>query len=196
MARLKQIAGVVLSLALLAGTLYGFWRLLTGVAGVFRSLDSTVAVSVISASAAILVSTITVVLGKARDARLTIEKEVRDRKIPVYEELISFMFRVLMGSKTGNAPSEQEVMEFFAKFTPHITVWGADGVVKAWVEFRSYTVDTDRVDQDPFRGILLYEAVLRAIRRDLGHRNAGLKAADLLGLFINDAHAQMAQRGK
>jgi hypothetical protein len=31
-----------------------------------------------------------------------------------------------------------------------------------------------------------YEALLRAIRRDLGHSDKGLKQGDLLKLFIND----------
>jgi hypothetical protein len=179
---------------MVGGMTYGAWLLVAGAWRVFRTLDSSVAVSVISASAAIVVSTITVVIGKARDARLMVEKETREKKIPVYEELIRFMLRVLMGSKTGEAPSELEILKFFADFTQKMMVWGADGVVKSWVEFRRFSVDENGMAKDPFRGMLLYEAVVRAIRKDLGHQNTGLKEGDILGLFINDAHTLVSER--
>lgn len=151
-----------------------------------HSLDSSVAVAGVSASSAIVVATITVVIGKHRDARLAVEKATREKKIPVYEELIGFMLRVVMGSKTGDAPSEEEILRFFGSFTQRLMVWGGDEVLKAWVEFRRASVGGHDAPHHSYRLMLRYEEVVTAIRRDLGHRNFGLKPGDVLGLFVND----------
>lgn len=192
--RVKQVFGGASLAIVLAGLGYGAWMFVGSVWRVFSALNSSVAVSIVSASAAVIVSTTTVVLGKARDARLAVEKDVREKKIPVYEELIQFMLRVVLGSKTGQTPSGDEILSFFSDFTQRFMVWGADDVVKAWVEFRRATINADGEAKDSFGAMLLYEGVVRAIRKDLGHRNAGLKKGDILGLFVNDAHTAIAKR--
>ena len=103
---------------------------------VLESLDSGIAVAIIAAAATVFVSVLSIVIGKVYESRALIQKEHREKKIPVYEDLIKFMFRVLMGTKTGDIPSEKEMIEFMSGFTQRMMVWGSDDVLYAWVQWR------------------------------------------------------------
>jgi hypothetical protein len=96
---------------------------------------------------------------------------------------MGFLFRnVVYASKLGKPLEEKEMLEFFASFTQKFMVWGADEVVREWSAFRLKSVKAD----DPFGVLFAYEDLIRAIRRDLGHSNKGLKRGDILTLFVND----------
>ena len=48
---------------------------------------------------------------------------------------------------------------------------------------------------NPMKLILLYEKLILAIRRDLGHNNKGLKTGDVLALFVNDIDQHLTTKG-
>ncbi len=161
---------------------------------VLTALDSDIAVAIIAASATVLVSVISIVLGKAYEARALIQKEHREKKIPVYEDLFKFIFRILTGNRIGGAPSENEILEFMADFTQRIMVWGSDDVVAALVRWRRIALDEEELKNNPIKLLLLYEQLILAIRRDLGHRNTNLGTGDLLALFVNDIDDQLIEK--
>ena len=161
---------------------------------VLTSLDSAIAVAIIAASATALVSVLSIVLGKAFEAREIVRREHRERKIPVYEDLIRFMFRVIMSSKTGDIPSEKEMLEFMSDFTQRIMVWGSDDVLAAWVRWRRAVTDPIALKADPTKILFLYEELISIIRRDLGHNNENLAKGDILALFVNDMNQLMKSK--
>src|SRR5690242_15946387 len=122
MSRVRQILSVVTGLALILAGVYLAVVAIQAAISVFSSLNSQVAVAIIAASATVFVSVLSIVLGKVYDRREQINREIRERKIPVYEDLIRFMFRVLMGEKTGKVPTESEMLEFFMDFTQRVVV--------------------------------------------------------------------------
>ena len=148
-------------------------------------LEHTVAASLIAASATIVVSVISVLLAKFLEHRSEIRKEMRIKKIPVYTDLIKFMFRISFAEKRGqNAPSEKEILDFFQDFTEKIVVWGSDEVINTFNDFRTFA---QRNQSSKNQDILfLAERLFLAIRKDLGHKNKGLTKGKLLGLFVND----------
>ena len=147
------------------------------------SLESDIAVAVIAASASISVSLISLVVSKYLESKAAIIQEIRAKKIPIYEELISVLMRFVFAQKLGLEPmSESELMKFMAEFTEKITVWGSDDVIKAWRKFRLSAGG----GSNPQSILFVYEDMLLAIRKDLGHKNSGFKKGTLLGLFVND----------
>ena len=184
--KIRHGLSIVLSLLLLAGAGYSILIAIRGALRVLVALNSSIAVAVIAAAATVFVSVLSIVLGKAYEARSAAERENREKKIPVYEDLIKFMFRILTGTKTGTMPSEQEMLEFMSSFNQRIMVWGADEVLAAWVKFRKFSVDENLMKAEPMRLMFLYEDLIRAIRQDLGHKNRGLGRGDILALFVND----------
>lgn len=179
---LSPVFGFVL-LALFA---YGAFVAIRAIASILVSLDSDIAVAIVAAAATVFVSVLSIVLGKVYESRAQIEKEHREKKIPVYEDLLKFMFDILMGGKTGTKPSESDMLVFMMNFTQRIMVWGADDVVAAWVKWKTSAADEEKAKANAHHVMFLYEDLIKAIRRDLGHKNKGLERGDLLALFITD----------
>jgi len=190
----QWLAGVV-GVVLLGALGYGLFVAVRAALKVLASLDSDIAVAIIAAAATAFVSVLSIVLGKAFESRAILRREHRERKIPVYEDLIKFMFRILMGSKTGEVPTEKEMLEFMSDFNQRIMVWGADDELAAWVRWRRAATDPADLKAHPMNLMLLYEKVILTIRRDLGHNNRNLDTGDILALFINDIDQQLARGG-
>lgn len=184
--KLKGTLTSIISVILLCVIVYGAFSSIKWLVIGLLNLNSDIAVAVIAASASLLVAAVTVVLGKLYEARAIIQKEHRDRKAPIYEALIKFLMRIVMSVKTEKPITESEMMEFLEDFNQRVMVWGSDGVLAAWVKWRSYAINQDMMKTNPLGLMFLYEEVIYQIRRDLGHSNVGLKRGDILKLFIND----------
>jgi hypothetical protein len=155
----------------------------------FIQLNPTIAAGLLAAVATVLVSVVSVLYAKHLEQKLTIRREHREKKIPVYEDLIAFIFRVMYSYKDGSSsmPAE-EMIETHSRLTQKAIIWASDDVIKAFHKFRvaSLEADTNKL------GIALaVEELFLAIRRDLGHKNRGLYTGQLLRLFINDLHKLM-----
>ena len=149
------------------------------------SAEATVGAAIIAASATVAVSMLSVVIGKYLESRAKIREEHRQKKVPVYEELIQFMFSVLLAQKVGREPlSEREINEFFAGFMPKLVVWGATNVILSFGDMREFSAKL--AESGRAREVLIiYESVLFEIRNDLGNQGT-LGKGDLLRLFITD----------
>jgi hypothetical protein len=116
------------------------WAIYFSVAAVFRSLTnmkSDIAVAIVAAAATITVSIVSLLISKVIESRASITQELRLKKIPVYEDLISTLFKVQFAAKLGEAPmSETELIRFFGNLTERLTIWGSDGVIRAFSDFR------------------------------------------------------------
>lgn len=189
--KFRETLSVIVSFFLLISLAYGAFVAIRAAARVLTSLNSDIAVAIIAASATVFVSVVSIVLGKAYEARALIQKEHREKKIPVYEDLINFMFRILMSTKTGTTPSEEEILNFMSDFTQRIMVWGSDDVVAAWVKWRRAALNAEKSKINPIEFLLLYEQLILTIRRDLGHKNRNLSTGDVLALFVNDIDQQL-----
>lgn len=181
MRRLKTTGQYLLGFSLLGLIVWTVYVVLKAILASFASLNPSVGAAIVAASATVLVSVFSVLISKSLEQRATIAKEIREKKVPVYEELIKFVFKVLKATKAGSQLPEQEIIEFMIDFTQQLIVWGSDEVIAAFHRFRnlSNTGDSKNV-------LFLVEDLLLAIRKDLGHKNQGLSQGKLLGLFVND----------
>jgi hypothetical protein len=193
--RIRSGISVVLGLLVLGGIGYSLFVAVRASITVLASISSSIAVAIIAAAATVLVSVLSIILGKLYESRSLIQKEHREKKIPVYEDLIKFMFRVLMSTKTGDSLPEKEMIEFMLGFTQRAIVWGSDDVLAVWVRWRRLLTDAEAVKANPMKSLFLYEELLFAIRRDLGHRNRALVTGDMLALFVNDVDQNFPRKG-
>src|SRR5947209_6047878 len=126
--RVGRVFAFLLGATVLASIGYGLYVFLRGASLVFASLDKTVAAAFIAASATIMASAITITVGKIYESRLHVQKENRDKKIPVYEDLLKILFRFL--NPNAGIPSEDpEVLEFMRTFNERFIVWASDDVM-------------------------------------------------------------------
>ena len=182
----RRFVQIIFSLAVLGLTLWAAFKLLQFLWSAFSQVNPTVGAGVIAAAATVLVSVISVLFAKRLEFRANVEKEHREKKIPFYEEMVKFIFRITFSQKLGIEPvTEQEMIQKMAEFTENLVVWGSDDVIDAWFKFRNRSINSGGSDISVMFEI---ENILLAIRRDLGHHNKGLTKGKILGLFINDIH--------
>lgn len=164
----------------------GIWASFRGIVTLARylqSVDSDLAVAIIAASATALVSIATVTISKAYERRQAIQQELRVRKTPVYESIVTTLYQVMFASMLNeDALSEDELKRFFAKTTDQLTIWGSDSVLAEWGTFKTQSGSGD----NPMRAVFMFEDFLLAVRRDLGHKNKGLQRGSILKLFVTD----------
>jgi len=69
--------------------------------GVLKSVDTPLAVGVLTASTTIFISVISILVSKYFEQKLIIRNEQRIKKIPIYEKLIEFTFKILTQARDG-----------------------------------------------------------------------------------------------
>lgn len=185
---------VALGFVFLALIVTAAYHVVTWSAEVFTKLNPNVAASIVAGVATVTVSVVTVVVGRRLEANALIRKEHREKKVPVYEDLLQFMSKIMHSTKSGTAISEDEMFAFMADFTRRIMVWGSDDVIAQWAAFRSASIDAGngKAGHDV---MFQYEDVIYAIRKDLGHQNKGLTKGKVLSLFVNDVAAYLEKKG-
>lgn len=175
-----------LALALLAGAA---WLVFTGFSAALNQLSvvrSDVATAIIAATATVAVAFISVGIGKYFERRETLQRELRQKKVPVYEALIASIFQFFQQGKPGypkrgEAPTIAEQTELIQS----VILWGSDSVLKQFGEFRMAVLQSGKPEsrRSP---LLALEDLMLAIRKDLGYANDKIVAGDVLRLFIND----------
>ncbi len=164
------VVGFVLALGLLVLGPWLLFRLLR--ATVDFVLHSQTDKAIAAAAIAGAVSLLSVLGAKVYENRAARERELQERKTPVYEGVVGNLFRFLFAEKLGEPPmGEKEMIRFFVETSEKLTIWGSKEVVLA------------------FRAV-------RLTQKDLGHRNTGLSNGKLLGLFVNDAEEVLKARTK
>ena len=188
MQKLNRALQILVGILITAGLAWGgvvaaraVWRLLA-------TLPKDVATTLFGISCTVAGSIVTLLLSKRAERRREIEFELRKQKVPVYEKLLSFIFRFIYEEKTGRgSPSTEETIQFFSEFTPQMIIWGSDDVVAEFTAFR------DAANGGDVRKVALaVERVMFAIRRDVGHANKRLGEGKLLGTFVNDIRSFLA----
>lgn len=196
MGKLLTFLKVIFSLLLIAVFVYGFYAWMREVWEIFSSVDPKLGAGMIAASATVIVSVITVVFSKRQEHKIDVQNQLRERKVPVYERIIEFIFLITFADKLGKKqPSEKEMIKFFANTTKDLVIWGSKDIVKAFGDFRDGLTKLPN-NQDPAFILAVVEDLLFAIRKDLGHQHIGTKRGDILRLYINDLPLHFPQHNK
>ena len=166
-----SVVVVAIVIAIPAAVIWGIWSIAI-------RLPATVAAPTIIGAGAVIVSVSSIPLTNYFIKVREIERESRRRKAQIYEEFIVFIFKVI----GPNKPSEEKIQKKFAEFAPKIILWGGSDLLQAWIKVRRIHVpSTEGIDM-----LLVWEELLLAIRKELGHSNKGLQQWDVLRVFVND----------
>lgn len=182
MTNIKKTIQILFGLVLIGGIFFAFWLMLNSIWKALSSLNDSVIAAIVAATATFLVSLISVLLGKYYERKLIIEKEMREKKIPVYNQFVEFLMNLLSNKQKM---SEEEMVKFFKEFTQNILVWGSDEVITQWSKYRRCAIKDSETEFN-IETMFELEKLLLAIRKDTGHKNSKVNRGDLLGLFIND----------
>lgn len=175
---------------------WGGYELLIVIASVFKTVDPKLGAGMIAASATVLVSVVSVLFSKKQEHKVDIENQLREKKIPIYENIIEFIFSITFAEKLGKKPpTEQEMIAFFADTTRDLVIWGSKDIVQAFGSFKD-KLGSSAASKDTAKMLATVEDFLFAIRKDLGHKHTKITRGEILRLYINDVDTYFPQLNK
>ena len=99
-----------------------------------------------------------------------------------YNSFMDIMFDVLTATKLGRRPpSERQLAARLLEYKKMLLIWADAHVIKMWDEVESSLANTD---QDPKKVLLMWDSLLREMRKDLGKDDSELDAGDLVSLTL------------
>lgn len=149
----------------------------------FAGVDPTVSAAIVAAVATTLVSVATLVLNRTNERKKAVEQEIRASKIPVYSKLIKGLLDTLLQAKKPGGIKLDAFGRMLEEITPQLVTWASDEVIVAWSRYKRRVGSGGLTAAE---AIFEFEALLLAIRKDVGHSNRGMASGDLLRLFITD----------
>lgn len=180
-------AQVALGFLLLAGILAAaywattaIWNALSG----SPAIGAGIAAATLTGALAIVSTFVT----KHLDRKATIVSQLREKKVPVYENVIQLVFGMFFSGKGGRKKlSEQEIIGQMADITEQLTIWGSDELVQEYHKFRMASLRQSAGKlQNQRESLIALVDLMLAIRKDLGHKNKNVSRRTILSLFIND----------
>lgn len=98
-----------------------------------------------------------------------------------------------MAESTGEEkPEDKDMVRVFVNFNQEVMLWGSSDLIKSWAEFQKYFRTLGPSGEAGAQVLLVFENLIRQIRKDLGHSNKGLRQGDLLRAFITDLDDHLA----
>ncbi len=182
----RKILQVVFGILILA--IIGYLLYLIGIrlSKYVKQIDPNIIVAVIAG----LVTVFGYFITRNSERRKIIEQQIREQKLPVYEQFLDFFFKIIKGTKHNKPISDKEMENFMLDFNKKSIVWLSDKSLKAYVAWRKSAVgySENKVNNydETIRQMVLLEQMFFEFRKDIGHKNEELETGDLLSLFIND----------
>ena len=172
---MKSVISICVGVFLLAAIAAGGWLF---VDSLLRA-DPGIAAAVIGAVA--------VMVGGIWSHYSSRRREINSRhfieKKNAYMRLVDLIFDLFKSIKGEGEVSESEMMTRLFDFKRELMVWGDRAVIDALSLYE--TRSAELVGQDnPLESLLVVDDLLRAIRRDLGHNDSGLKRGSLVGMLL------------
>jgi hypothetical protein len=100
-----------------------------------------------------------------------------------YMRLVDLIFDLFKSVKGEGEVPESEMMNRLFDFKRELMVWGDGAVIDALSLYETRSADLAG-QGDLSESLLVVDDLLRAIRRDLGHNDSGLKRGSLVGLLL------------
>lgn len=123
-----------------------------------------------------------------------IEIEIRNKKIPIYEEFMDFYFNIIFKKKTDKDTSTDEIIDFFRSFNQKAIIWFPDKVLKAYIKWKDNLIGFSNKEMELRDIILEQEEFMKLIREDIGHSNKEISKWGISSLYINDLDTIVPER--
>lgn len=184
---MRNVLTVIVTLLVAAGAIYGAALLVLsgaqyGIAWILAQ-ESQVAAAIIATSGPLLAGVLAFVIGQQRNKSREIAEAHRPMKVEFYSQFLIGTIEMVHRLSRDDAPEDpnddEELVKFFRSTTTSMMLWASPGVLRAWSEFR----EASERSQNP---LLKFDGLIRAIRKDLGHRDWLLAQGVLVKLMISD----------
>ena len=184
----RQVAlGFILILALFA---LGLWIIIS-LWSWFSSLNSDLAVGMLTASSTIIVATVTVVLGRYFERVKEAEAHLRAQKIEIYDEFLKRFMSLFFDKKDENS-TDDDLVPFLQEWQRKLVVWGGPHVLSSFVIWKQHLAS----GPPDAKGVFLMDEFFRAMRSDIGLSNKGLEKGFFCNIILRHASLFLAEAKK
>ena len=97
-----------------------------------------------------------------------------------YVKFVDLFFDLTQSAKTNSKMPQKELVEKLLRFKKALIIWGGPEILGLWNSFEANANDK----QSPDEMMRVFEDILRAIRRDLGHDDSALPHGSLVALIL------------
>ena len=142
---------------------------------------------------AMVVGSVTIIgyfITRYLERKKLIEQQIREQKLPTYEEFLDFIFKLFKDAKLNKKMSDEELQKLYWELNKKAILWLSDRSLKSYSTWRSEVIKfskrKDSTKEENARVLIAFENLLLDFRKDIGHDNKKLTTGDILSLFIND----------
>lgn len=114
---------------------------------------------------------------KYYELKTKIEYEVRQKKIPIYEEFIQLIIKFMI----KNEVTQEQLVNKLQEKMPDFIIWTSNDFLSSWNNFKKVSTMEGKSQKELF---VSFEKVLHEIRKDVGHVPIG--KGELLKLMIRE----------
>lgn len=189
--KFKKILPFIIALLLIGAIGFSIYWLLSSMWNQFKSFDEKLAIALLTAATTILVSTITVMLGRYYERKKEIEASFREKKIKVYDDFLKEFFNLFHtiqdkddhDTETTDQQTDNMV-SFLREWQRKMILWGGQDVLRCYIDW----MDRLKSGHQDAKTMWMTEDFFRAIRKDLGHSSWRLTKGSFLHLMLRNAN--------
>jgi len=173
----KKWLQIGLGFVVLAGIGYFLFKTIEVSFVFLQSVNPTVGAAIIAAVATVILGLYTQYLLKKRQ----LDDVHREKKIQIYEKFIR-MAAAHLAETNQNLKQEKitqdKVVEFFFHLKTDLILRGSARVIKALAKFEAVSAEEGDV-------LSAVDEIYRAMRKDVGLSNVGLRPKELVGIYLS-----------
>jgi len=178
---MKKYISLFFGLVFLVALGWSIYWVVGTIWGQFRQLDTKISVALLTAATTVIVSTLTVVLGKYYERKKDIEAHYREKKTEIYDEFLKEFFD-LFHNEEESEKKEQDMVAFLREWQRKMILWGGQDVLAKYVSWMGKLKQGEPDAQTMF----MTEEFFLEIRKDLGHRNNKLTKGTFIHLILQN----------
>ena len=177
---MKKHISLFFGLFLLAVFGWAIYWVVGTIWGQFKQLDTKISVALLTAATTVIVSTLTVVLGKYYERKKDIEAHYREKKTEIYDEFLKEFFDLFHNEQSEQ--KEQDMVAFLRDWQRKMILWGGQDVLAKYVSWMGKLKQGEPDAQTMF----MTEEFFLEIRKDLGHKNNKLAKGTFIHLILQN----------
>lgn len=185
----KNKKQIILGLLLLTFIVLAIYWLVTSIWSWFASLNSDLALGLLTASTTIIVATATLVMGRYFERSKEAESHLREQKILMYDEFLKKFFELFYKNKEGEP---EDLVAYLQEWQRKLVVWGGPGVLISFIKWKEGMATSEPNAQTVF----LMGEFFMSMRKDIGLSNSGLQKGIFSHLILRHASLFLAEARK
>lgn len=182
MSRASRIVNSVLAILFLLGVGYFLYWSISKFFIFLTLVQKEVAAALVAGSVTVIVSTMTIVLGKYYERKKDREALYREKKVEIYDYFLEKFFTIFFDNPQEDG--SDEAVRFLKDFTRKLLLWSNPETVNAFVDWSNHL----KAGKSDAQSVFLTEDFLLSLRKDLGKDNKGIKRGVFAALFFKNSN--------